>query len=249
MKKLRAQLEQLGSKELSDSIMESLEKFKADTREEAQAEFAKRLEEAKKVCVEEVETYKSDLAKKVQLFLEAKNSRIEQQIARQSVVKESAAEAKLTEVSSILAGVEANGGSDEAELTAAKEEARALRVENKKLADHSKVLNEKATRAHGIAQKALDKNKTLAEDLDKARKQDESISEGKDKDKSKSKPKKKDKSKSRKETLSEGRSKQKPATTRSQSDSQVSKPKKTEPESAPQRLDQYYPSKIAASMD
>ncbi len=223
MEKLRSQLEQLGgSKELVDGILESLQSHKTAIEEKAKTDFQERLDQAKKVCIKELAGYKKDLARKVQLFFESRSNRIDQQIAKQTVVKEAAAESKLQDITNMLAGVEVNGEGDKAEFEALKEQVRKLTIEKKKLVSDSEVMAEKATRAHGLASQTLEKNKDLASQLAEAKKSNEGkISESKDKGKGKTKPK----SKAGKKPLSEGK-KQAPTVTRAQDQSQIRKPKK-----------------------
>lgn len=216
MDKLRSQLEQLGgSKELVDSILEGFKAHKAQIEEEAKVKFQERLDQAKKVCVEELNGYKKELARRVQLFFESRSNRIDQQIAKQTVVKESAAESKLKDVARLLEGVEVNGAGDKAEFEALQDKVRKLTIENKKLANQGEVLAEQAKRAHGLASKTLERNKELSTQLAEAKKtEDKPISENKGKDKAKPEASK---------TLSEGK-KQAPAVTRAQDQSQIKKP-------------------------
>ncbi|MEE8568068.1 MAG: hypothetical protein V3S81_05615 [Anaerolineales bacterium] len=224
MKKLRSQLEQLGgSKELVEGILESLKSHKTQIEEQAKADFQERLDQAKKVCTEELNGYKKELARKVQLFFESRSTRIDQQIAKQTVVKEAAAETKLKDVVNVLAGIEANGEGDKAEFDTLKEQVGKLQTENTKLTGQNSVLAEKANRAHGLASQTLQKNKALSSELAEAKATTDPISEGKDKGKGKGKTKPKAKAKTGK-PLSEGK-KQAPTVTRAQDQSQIRKPK------------------------
>lgn len=247
MDKIKALLEQLGgSKELVDKIVESLEQFKTKTQTEVKEEYAKRLEKAKEACLAEVRDYKKELAKKVQIFFESRAEKIEQQIAKQVAIKDSAAEAKLHSIAAMLEGVEVNGNSNDADLKAAQAQVKQLQEQVKKLDGNQKVLTEKANRAHAIAEKTLERNKVLAKELEEAVKKADAktIAEGKEKP-SAGKPEEK--------PITEDRKPAAPATTRTTSDSQIAKPQKPAPASAqapaPAAMGGYTPEGIAAMID
>lgn len=253
MDKIRALLEQLGgSKELVDQIIESLEAYKTKTEETIKEEYRERLAKAKEACLEEVNEYKRDLARKTQIFFESRVEKIEQQIAKQVAVKDSAAEAKLQQIVALLEGVEVNGDGNNADIQAAMRQVKELQEQVRKLDTSKKVLTEKANRAHAIAEKTLERNKVLSKELaEAAKKPGKSISEGKktkkaEKGKANSKPKDKgDK------PLTEGRKRSEAATTRRTSDGQLARSKsKSEPSSpAPQSMGSFTPESIAANMD
>lgn len=234
MDKIRALLEQLGSKELATQIIEALEANKTKTESAIQEDYRTRLEKAKVACLEEVAGYKKELARKMQLFFESRVEKIESQIAKQVAIKESAAEAKLHSVAALLEGVEVNGERDKADIQAALKQVRELTESKTKLESQIKVLNEKATRAHTIAEKTLERNKILARELAEVKERPAAIIEGK---------------KPQAGTLTEGRKNPKPTTMRRASGTQLPKRGATTTVTRPAKLGGFTPESIADSID
>lgn len=164
MDKIRALIEQLGSKELADRIMESLDAYTKSVREEYDTEYKKRLQRAKQVCLEEVESYKNKLAQKTQIFLESRANTIERQIANQVAVKESAAETRLRKIATLLEGVETDGKEvNKAALRATMRQVRDLQKQLKVVAESRKTLEAKVSRANTIAKQAIGRSRILEE--------------------------------------------------------------------------------------
>lgn len=159
MDKIKALLEKAGVKsELAGQICESLDNYKTSLREQFNQDYAAKVEQAKKVCIEETEAHKRELARRVQIFCETKGAAIEAQLAKQSALNESEAMSKLTRIVGLLEGVEPNGGLS-GDVTATLE----------KLKQKVKVANEEkshaielANRKTAIAEKALKRNRELA---------------------------------------------------------------------------------------
>jgi predicted nucleotidyltransferase len=159
MDKIKALLEKAGVKsELAAQICESLENYKNSIREQYDRDYAAKVEQAKKVCIEETEAHKRELARRVQIFCETKGAAIEAQIAKQSALNESEAVTKLTHIVGLLQGIKPNGRQS-GEVTATIE----------KLKQKVKVANESrdravelANRKTAIAEKALKRNRELA---------------------------------------------------------------------------------------
>ena len=159
MDKIKALLEKAGVKsELAGQICESLDNYKTSLREQYNQEYAAKVEQAKKVCIEETEAHKRELARRVQIFCETKGAAIEAQLAKQSALNETEAMSKLTRIVGLLEGVEPNGGLS-GDVTATLE----------KLKQKVKVANEEkshaielANRKTAIAEKALKRNRELA---------------------------------------------------------------------------------------
>lgn len=173
MDKIRALVEQLGSKELTDQIIESLESYTEQTKEKFEQKYKQRLARAREVCVEEVESYKKELGRKVQLFLESRHDEIEQQIANQSAINESSADDRLTKIAAIVEGVEVQAndqGEMKETLAEQKEAVAALRRDCNALKKQRETLAEQAKEAKGIAEAALERNKSLEKQLSAARK-------------------------------------------------------------------------------
>lgn len=160
MDKIVALLEQAGiSPELSDKISESLLHYKESVREQFQRDYAAKVEQAKRVCIEETEAHKRELARRVQIFCETKGSAIEAQIARQSALNESAAVSRLNQIAGMLNGIGHNGDPNGGVTVAKYKRKLALAVEDKKRAV------EMANRKNAIAEKALKRNRQLTTEL------------------------------------------------------------------------------------
>jgi len=190
MEKLQALLKQLGgSDELAKSIVSTLAEHKTKLNEDASAKlevikaelkehFKKQMEKAKEVCVEEVTTYKKNLARKVQIFLESKADKIESQVAKQALIEESAAASKLERISALVGGHNlASIDSTNAELTAAKREVKKLTEEKAKLASEKTKVETECKQAKTIAENAqslasqtIERNKELSRELNESKK-------------------------------------------------------------------------------
>lgn len=247
MDKIKALLEQLGgSKELTGQIVESLEQFKTKTEETVKADYHQRLGKAKEACLEEVNSYKVELARKAQLFFESRVEKIEQQIAKQVAVKDSAAESKLEAIAALLEGIGANSEGDNADLQAAQKQVKELKESANKANNQVKLLTSQAKRSHAIAEKTLERNKVLSTELVEAKKPPKAKAKAKPVSESKEKGKKGKAKAKPKKPLSEGRKKSKPTTARKSSADQIAKPGKKVPDAQP--TGGFNPSSIAADM-
>jgi hypothetical protein len=161
MEKIRELLKQMGaSDELSNKIMEELVAFKSQTEAGLAEEFKRRLEEAKKVCVEAVEQEKAEIRRKAEIFLESRINTIDREAQRQVAIGEAEATRKLKGVKSLVEGIQIGGksGEDQAALAA---ENKKLRLKVSQLSEERVKLETKAERANSIAMKVLKRNKVL----------------------------------------------------------------------------------------
>lgn len=159
MDKIKALLEKAGCKpELVNQIAESLTKFKATVREELETEYAAKVEQAKKVCIEETESHKRDLARRVQVFCETKSAAIEAQLAQKSALNESEAESRLQEIKNLLEGIQPSGPQNSEVTAALKKAQRQVQIANEERARAVEAANRKVA----IAEKALKQNRALA---------------------------------------------------------------------------------------
>lgn len=161
MKKILDLLAKAGCKtELVTAIGESLEQYKTTIKEQFEADYSAKVEQAKKVCIEETEAHKRELARRVQIFLETKSAAIDANLQRQSAMNESVAVTKLKTVKSLLEGitVEQNGVSQNGQVPAviekAKQQIRQLTEERDTAVS---LLNKK----NAIAEKVLGRNREL----------------------------------------------------------------------------------------
>jgi len=163
MNKIFDLLKQLGaSPELQKQIVEALDEYKQGVKTRLEEEFKQRVHSAKKVCAEAVENEKRELAKKIEIFLEARINSITKEAAKHAAIGESDATRMLREVKSLVEGTKigGNGGSDQAAI-AETEEVKQLRIQNKQLKENLDKVSLKAKRANDIAVKALERNKLL----------------------------------------------------------------------------------------
>lgn len=159
MNKIKGLLEKAGcNPELVGGICEALDSYKSDLREQFEADYKHRVEQAKKVCIDETESHKRELAKRVQIFCETKAAAIEAQLARQSALSESEAVTRLKGIVSLLEGIEPNGDPSGRATAALEQARRRIQQVNE---DRQKAL-EVANRQTAIAEKALKQNRRLA---------------------------------------------------------------------------------------
>jgi len=162
MQKILDLLVKAGCKsELVDAIGEALEEYKTTVNEQFEADYTAKVEQAKKVCVEETEAHKRELARRLQIFLETKDAAINAHLARQSAIGESEALSKLRNVKSLLEGVEVNGQSNNGQVTAALENAKR---QIKQLTEERDRAITVANRQNSIAESVLGRNRQLVKE-------------------------------------------------------------------------------------
>jgi outer membrane murein-binding lipoprotein Lpp len=175
MEKIRELIKDIGaSNELAEQICEQLERWiqakdgEYQKKEEALNEsFKQRLERAKKVCVEEVDKEKRNIAQKVEVYLESKANSVERAMTKQRALEESKAVNNLKKVKAILEGIELNGGINRAEYDKAVTEMAKLKRSLATLSESRDQAIAKANRATKIATGVLKKNKILEDKLRK----------------------------------------------------------------------------------
>jgi hypothetical protein len=164
--KIKALMKKCGVRpELADRLCEGITKHLAQEKARLQSEFKQRQAAAKQVCLEEVETYKRELARRLQIFCEAKGSQIEHSVARQTAIRESAAQTKLRDILSLLEGVEPNGGQN-GNLQA---ENKKLKRQLSQLSENHRKAVEVANRQTAMAGKVLGNNRRLEAALQESR--------------------------------------------------------------------------------
>lgn len=143
--------------EFTGRIIESLESYKTSIKENLEADFVTKISKAKKICVEETETYKRDLARRVQIFCETKGAAIEAQLRKQSVTSESYSSGKLNKIAAIVEGIELNAGNNGKLLA----DLQAARAKIRQLVESRNEATELANKQTSIARKILDESKGL----------------------------------------------------------------------------------------
>jgi hypothetical protein len=139
--------------------MESYQKqVEEKVRTEMTEEFKQKVTKAKEVCLEELKKEKSGLAKKVEIFLEARTNTINKEALKQAAIGESKASKTLRDMKSLVEGVEI-GGEKGTQVTSG--EVKKLRVMVHQLQEDLSRQKAKAQRANEIALKVLERNKIL----------------------------------------------------------------------------------------
>ena len=158
MDKIRELLTKSGvSEEAASKICESLDTFRTEVKEQYDAEFTTRLQKAKQVCLEETNAHKAELSRRVQIFLEAKNTAIEQSLLRSSAQRETEAAATLEKIASLVEGIEPNGQS----CSELKTELAKYRRITESIAKERDAAMQKAKRLTGISERVLAQNRAL----------------------------------------------------------------------------------------
>ena len=153
--------------ELVSSILETLAQYKETVREEYDATFKARVEQAKKVCVEETEEHKRELARRLQIFCETKAAGIEAHVAKQAAMNESKAVSKLNMLANVLHGYQQNSAANgQSSVALGKAQRKIQQVNEEKLK-----AQEVANRQTAIAEKALKENRRLSVQVQQLQKQ------------------------------------------------------------------------------
>lgn len=161
MKKILALLEKAGCKpELVATIGESLEAYKATVKEQFEADYTAKVDQAKKVCIEETEAHKRELARRLQVFLETKNAAIDAHLQRQAALNESEAVTKLKNLRALLEGVqvEPNGASQNGQVSAAIEK---YKQKIRQLTEERDQATALVNKKNAIAETVLARNRAL----------------------------------------------------------------------------------------
>lgn len=162
MDKIRDLMLKAGCKpELVDQIVESLNTYKSTLQEQFEADFTAKVEQAKKVCIEETEAHKRELSRRLQVFLETKSAAIDAHLQRQSALNESAAVSKLRNLKSLLEGVqvEQNAAALNGQVTPAVVENAKRKIQQ--LTEERNQAVAVANKKNSIAEKVLKHNREL----------------------------------------------------------------------------------------
>jgi hypothetical protein len=138
-----------------------LENWVADTRKTLNEDYTNKLQQAKKVCLEEVEAYKANLARGVKVFLESKMGSLEKAAAKRKAIEESEAVNTLKHVKSLLEGVDIDGKKANQDLQAARKEVAAVKKQLAESRDAIAREKAKVSRLTGISEKSIERQKIL----------------------------------------------------------------------------------------
>ena len=159
MDKFKDLLSKLGaSQELTEAFISELSQYEKDVEAKYLKETKERLAQAKKVCLEEVESEKARLASKVEIFLESQVNRVERGAARRLAIEEAKSTDKLKNIKMMLEGIKISGDSG---VPQAREENLKLRRHIKAITEEKNRANATANKASQIATKALKQNAIL----------------------------------------------------------------------------------------
>ena len=157
MDKIKTLFEKAGVKpELAQQICESLEAYRTSVKQKLEEDHKAKLDQAKKICVEETEAHKRELARRLQIFCEAKGAAIQAHLMKQAVIGESNASTKLRHIKDALTGVSATNGS-----SAVAADVRQLKI----VKEERKKALEVANRQTQLAEKALRRNRELIKQI------------------------------------------------------------------------------------
>lgn len=166
MTKLRDLLKQLGgSDELADAISEEFARYAQEIKSKYDAEFKDKITKARAVCLEEVNKEKASLARKVAIYLEAKQDHFEKAAEKQRLNEESEATNRLKRAKALLEGVEVDGSGQSRELQAARRQITRLQQAVDTLREERNLAVDKANKANTIAADVLKKNRLLEQNL------------------------------------------------------------------------------------
>lgn len=98
--------------EMVDQVCESLSHYADTIKEQYETQYKSKLEAAKKICIDESENHKKELAKRLQIFCEAQVANIQNLVRKQVTVSESKALTKLKELKSLLEGIHVGPNSE-----------------------------------------------------------------------------------------------------------------------------------------
>ena len=172
MNKIKTLLEKAGcNPELVSGICEALDEYKSSLRSQYDAEYKDRVEKAKKVCIDETESHKRELARRVQIFCETKAAAIEAQLAKQSAMRESEATARLKGIVNLLEGIEPNAVSNGQSPAVIEKARRKMQQANEERLKAYEVAN----RQTAIAEKVLKQNRKLVIENAKLKKAAETV--------------------------------------------------------------------------
>jgi hypothetical protein len=155
MEKIKNLMAKCGlSDDAAGALCGAFEEHEQQMRTALEEEYQTRFAAAKKICLEETEAYKLELARRAQIFLEANAGRVEQIVAKQAQLREGQAVSLLEQLKGLLEGVTINP--EEASV-----EAKALKESNDKLRKENAQLVATANRQTKVAESVLKRNRLL----------------------------------------------------------------------------------------
>lgn len=135
-----------------------------------QKEYKAKLDKAKKVCVEEVESHKASLSRGIQLFLESQMEKIGKIADKQAAIAESEAVTTLKKVHNILGGLDIDSAVNAQTLQAESKKNAKLKAELTSLHESLEIEKAKASKMASIADKSIARQKQLENEIGQSKK-------------------------------------------------------------------------------
>lgn len=154
------------SNDLAEAIAEEFVKYQRSVKEEYESEYKRRIQAAKQICLEEVKKEKARLARKVEVYLESKQTEISEAANRIIRSEESESSAKLKQIRGLLEGIDIGGDSDrDSKIEDLENQVGRLRKAVQTFREERDSAVEKANRANKIAESALTKSQSYEQKL------------------------------------------------------------------------------------
>jgi hypothetical protein len=166
LEKITALLKQMGiSEETTSEFAKILNEWSDSEKNRYRDDFAKRITEAKKACIEEVESHKASVSRGVQKFLESKVKEIERAGAKQRAIEESEATNTLKHVKSLLEGINVDEAANSQALQSEKKANASLKAELVSIRENLNREKAKSAKFSDMAEKSLERQKILESKL------------------------------------------------------------------------------------
>lgn len=160
--RIKALLTKMGiSEETTKEFATILEDWSKTEKSKLRSEFADRLQTAKKACVEEVESYKANLARGVQGFLESRIQDIERAGTKQRAIEESEATNRLKQVKALLEGINVDEAANTQTLQSERKANVALKAQLAKLSESLTSEKVKTAKFAELMEKSLARQRVL----------------------------------------------------------------------------------------
>lgn len=150
-----------GSDEMARELVEAVEGYVAEAEAANKAKFKKILDKAKGLCVEYVENEVLKNARKLKVYIEAKEREFSEVAERNRKIEESEAMGQLRKIASVL-----NNGTEDVNVDAARQLAATKKSQDRlekaytSLKEENAKLAASANRAHTLAERAISKAKS-----------------------------------------------------------------------------------------
>lgn len=160
MDKIVELLKQIGaSDELAEEIKKELHNWQTSQQKKLDEELRQKLVNAKRVCIEEVENYKKEIARKVEIFLESQVAAVERGAQERQAIEESKAVNTLKRAKGLLEGITIDGNNGD--LQAAKSQIEQLRRKLSSVMEAKEKVDHQFVKVRKIAEDALKRNRLL----------------------------------------------------------------------------------------